>query len=144
RPFWTWLWLGGMVMLVCDLVALYWVGLWQALTAKSSHRAASASLARILMLPWIGFALVALVVSLASMRGHREPSQGFFLGGWFRLGCAADIGFGAWARTKLLTEFRVAATRRFMRREGFWKRLLTGSNSSTSVEFLPAVAGDKG
>ena len=42
------------------------------------------------------------------------------------VGLAADLGFGAWARYRLLSEFRLAATRRYEARPGFWKRLLRG------------------
>jgi hypothetical protein len=40
------------------------------------------------------------------------------------VGLVADVGFGYWARHKLLTEFRVAATWRYERRVSWWKRLL--------------------
>ena len=52
------------------------------------------------------------------------PVLNCFLGLWFGLGLAADLGFGAWARHKLLTEFRLAATQRYEPLPGFWKRLL--------------------
>jgi hypothetical protein len=113
-------------MLVADLAALYWVGMWKALTAKNPTRAAASNLGRILVLPWVVLALGALVTSLTWPNVENEPLQKFFLGAWLGVGLAADLGFGAWARYRLLSEFRLAATRRYEARPGFWKRLLRG------------------
>jgi ABC-type transport system involved in multi-copper enzyme maturation permease subunit len=125
---WTLLWLGGMLMLVADSIALYWVGMWQGLTARSPNRAATASLARILLFPWAGIAVALLLVAIASMAGQYEPTSGkFFLGLWLALGLAADFGFGAWASFKLRTEFRQAAAQKYDPHRGFWKRFLSGS-----------------
>jgi succinate dehydrogenase hydrophobic anchor subunit len=118
------LWAAAMLILVADLAALYWVGLWQALMAKNPIRATSASLARILVLPYAAFALVALVLSLISLHGDVELGPKLFLGLWFGLSLAADLGYGAWARYKLLTEFRLAAAQRYAPHPAFWKRLL--------------------
>jgi hypothetical protein len=128
RALWFSLWTGGMSMLVADLVALYWLCQWQALNASNPARAAGSSLAAILFLPWGVFALVLLLVVLVSInpRPSPNPGWGFFVGLWFFLGLAADVGFGAWARHKLLTQFRVVAQQRYSPASGFWKRLLGG------------------
>jgi hypothetical protein len=127
RSFWVLSWTAGMVMLVADLVALYWVGMWKALTAKNPTRAAASNLGRILVLPWAVLALGALVISLTwPQHAEDEPLQKLFLGAWLGVGLAADLGFGAWARYRLLTEFRLAATQRYEARPAFWKRLLRG------------------
>ena len=99
--------------------------MWQGLTAKHANRAASASLGRIMAFPWVALALVYLVVVLDSLRGRREPDLGwkFFLGLWLTAGLVTDFGFGAFARRKLLTEFRRAAEQRFTPSAGFWARL---------------------
>ena len=65
-------------------------------------------------------------MALAWPNAGDEPPQKFFLGAWLGVGLAVDLGFGAWARYKLLTEFRLAATRRYEAQPGFWKRLLSG------------------
>lgn len=125
RSFTTALWLAGMVMLVADLVALYWVGMWQGLTAKNPARAASGSLSRVLIVPWLLIAFVMLLVVLASMSGVREPDPWwkFFLALWFVLGLLVDFGFSAYACHKLFTEFRLAAQQRYEPTRRFWKRL---------------------
>jgi len=64
--FFTDVWCAGMFMLIADLVGLYWVGMWQALVSKNPGRAASASVARILVFPWIAFSLIALLMALVA------------------------------------------------------------------------------
>jgi hypothetical protein len=127
RAFWALFWIGGMVMLVADLAALYWVGMWRALTARNPTRAAAGSLSRILVLPWIVLALGTLAVSLTWSEPEVIPLQKLFLGAWVLVGLAADFGFGACARHNLLTEFRLVAAQRYEARRGFWKRLLRGA-----------------
>jgi hypothetical protein len=111
-------WLGGMTTLVADLIALYWVGMWQGLTAKNPNRASSANVARILVLPGAVWALAILVGVLSSMRGGQEITINFMLGAWFVLGLAADLVFSLSARHKLLTRFRSAASYRYVPRKG--------------------------
>ncbi len=127
RSLWVLFWTAGMVMLAADLAALYWVGMWQALTAKNPTRAAAGSLARILLLPWVALALGVLFLTLFWPNGEGDSVLKVFLGAWVGAGLAADIGFGAWARHNLLSEFRVAATRRYERGPGPWRRLAGSS-----------------
>jgi len=75
---WVLFWLAGMGMLVADLVAFYWVGLWQAMVARNPHRAASVSLARILIVPWIVIAIVSLIASLVGRESRSDPGRAFF------------------------------------------------------------------
>ncbi len=128
---WVCLWTGSMVMLVADLVALYWVGMWQGLAAKNPSRAPSGSLTRVVILPCLAYALVLLVAALASIR--EAPGWRFYLGCWFGLSMAADFGFGRLARQKLLSEFRLAAAQRYAPRLGFWKRWLAGAEPERAL-----------
>src|SRR5262249_29129068 len=96
RVFWFSLWLGGMLMFVADLVALYWIGLWQGLTSRNPLRAIGGSLARVLVVPWIAYGAVLLFVVLTQLgtRAYRSsPSWEFFLGLWFGLGILANLIF---------------------------------------------------
>ena len=128
RSFVRLLCIGGMVMIVADLAALYWVGMWQALIAKNPNRTAGASVGRILVLPPLTWGLVVLIAVLSSVRGGQnyESWPHMLLGLWFGLGLAADIAFSIAARRKLLSQFRVAAAQRYTPRAGFFKRLFTG------------------
>ena len=123
RALWILFWAAGMVMLVADLAALFWVGMWNGLTARNPTRAAASNLGSILVLPWLVVALGALAVSLLRPRAGNLSPQMLFFAGWVTIGLAADLGFGAWARYKLLTKFRITATQRYEARLGFWKRL---------------------
>jgi hypothetical protein len=124
RLLWFSLWTAGMAMLIADLVALYWVGMWQGLTARNPLRAAGGSLLRVLVLPWIGYCLALLIIILtefARQSYQRSPDWKFFLGLWFGLGMVTDLGFGLWARQKLLLEFRLASQQPYGSVSDFWK-----------------------
>jgi len=126
RGIWAGLWLAGMAMLVADLIALYWLGMWQGLAARNPKRAFSGTVNRILVLPWIGFAGFLLLLALATLRFQNAGDPGYLLlGVWVGLGLLADLGFGFWARHKLLTEFRVAAAQRYQTIPSLWKRLFS-------------------
>jgi hypothetical protein len=130
---WVLFWAAGMVMLVADLMALYWVGMWAGLTARNPTRATAVNLARILALPWVALGFGVLVASVAWPNADDTQVLKLLLGLWFGLGLAADLGFGARARHKLLTEFRLAATRRYEPLPGFWKRLLGGGGLTSAA-----------
>jgi ABC-type transport system involved in multi-copper enzyme maturation permease subunit len=125
RGRWYSLYVCGMLMLVADMVALYWIGLWQGLRQKTQTRAFSASLARVLVCPWIAYALLLLLLVLFSVQASNspDPAWAFFLGSWFVLGVGFDIGFAAFARHKLLTDFRLVAERRYTSRAAFLSSL---------------------
>lgn len=133
RSLWVLVWAAGMVMLIADLAGLYWLGMWQGLTAKNPTRAASNTLGYILLLPWAMVTLGMLAASLVFPNAEDTLVIRFLLGLWFALGLATDLAFGAWSRHKLLTEFRLAATRRYEPLLGFWKRLLGRGESAGSA-----------
>ena len=109
--FWGLFWIGSMLMLVADLTALYWVGMWQGLTSKSVSRATTSTLARILLFPWVACAVCVLVLVLASLGGDSwlGPKPEFYLAFWLASGLLADLWFAGFARNKLRSEFRLAA-----------------------------------
>ncbi|MBE0540084.1 MAG: ABC transporter permease [Verrucomicrobia bacterium] len=133
RPLWLWLGLAVMIMLVADLIALYWVGMWMGLASQNPRRAFSGAATRILVLPWIAFALFLMLVALAPSELQTKLDWGHFIAVWFALGLAADIGFGVWARHKLLHDFRLVATQRFEPQRPWWKSLLAGDSKSGDV-----------
>jgi len=110
------MYLAGAAMLVADLVALGWLGMWQGLVAKSHPRATYATIVRILALPWIvlGIIVGATLVITALLFGRPEPTSAktnFYL--WLVLGLVTDAAFALWARRRLLTQFREVALRQF-------------------------------
>ncbi len=134
RLAWSCFWGAGMVMMLADLAALYWVGMWQGLTARNPSRASSAGLARILVAPWAAYGLVLVLMVVLSFGRNPQPDPGwkFFLGLWFVLGLVADLGFALSARHNLLTRFRQTAQERYQARAGFWKRLAAGLRPAPS------------
>lgn len=120
RGAWVAFWLSALVMLVLDLWALYWVGMWQGLTARSPQQAASATSARILILPWMAFFVAVL---FAGLSGGSGLDWEFFLAAWFLAGLFIDFVFASVAREKLLSEFRLVAEKRYVEKPGFWKNL---------------------
>lgn len=124
RTVWVAWWTAGLIIFIADLVALYWVGMWMGLASRSPKRAFSDTVGRVLALPWVVFTVFLLFVALITVRGRADVGWKVFLGFWFAVGLAVDIGFGMWAAAKLRTEFREAATWRFERRVSWWKRLL--------------------
>jgi ABC-type transport system involved in multi-copper enzyme maturation permease subunit len=109
RALWVSVYAAAMISLVADAAALHWIGMWLALKARNSQRAILGAIARVLLLPWIALALG--LVLLNSLPAD-FPGAGFSPGGpllvglWLAMGLAIDLGFGAWARFKLLAGFR--------------------------------------
>ena len=130
RALWITLGGGAMVMMIADLVAIYWVGTWQAMVVRNPNRVANATLLRILLVPSLAWALFYLLMSMAIFFHEYDLGWEIPMGLWFGLGIAADIGFGALARHKLLTQFRLVAEQRYTPRAGFLKRLFAGSTAT--------------
>ncbi|MSU57299.1 MAG: ABC transporter permease [Pedosphaera sp.] len=139
RTVWLNLWVWYfMVLLVADLIALYWVGMWMGLASKNPKRAYSDTAGRVLAMPWIVFSGFMLLTALLSLRGRTDLSWKFFLGFGIGEALALDLIFALWARHQLLTQFREVATRRFQTGASFWRRVfglgVPGENVSTAKE----------
>jgi hypothetical protein len=109
-------WIDAMLLLLADLLALSWVAMASALTAKNQNQATLRTLWRILILPWVVGGMVVLI-------GHGwnwlvldtiwMPGWRLYLRLWFWLGLGADLGFGLWAWWRLRTRFRQLALQRY-------------------------------
>jgi len=107
-------WLACVVLLVADMIAVSWVAMAGALVAKSPNLATVQAIVRVLIMPLVVFAAVAgCAIALASLQGHPEPDWRLYLGLWFGLGLAADMGFGFAAWRRLHTRFRQLAAQGF-------------------------------
>jgi hypothetical protein len=131
RGAWVAFWLAAIVMLILDLWALYWVGMWQGLTARSPQQAASTTSARVLVLPWVLFFMAVLFVGLTNAK---SVDWEFFLAAWFLGGLFVDFIFASMAREKLLSEFRLVAEKRFVAKPGFWKALFGAGGGEGKAE----------
>ncbi|MDB6109011.1 MAG: hypothetical protein JWR69_761 [Pedosphaera sp.] len=112
-PAYLMFWVAYMVMLVADVIALSWVGMWVALTARNPNRATGITVVRVLVLPWVLFTAILVVVSCVAFATSVDVGAKFYLGLWFGLGVLADLAFGLNARWQLLTNFRLVAMQRF-------------------------------
>lgn len=110
------IWLAGMFMLVADILALSWVVMRAALTAKNPNRATMTAILRIFVVPSIVGGLVWATVNawyvLTSDKSW-DPSWQVGLGLWFWPGLAADLIFGLTARSQLRRRFRQYALQRY-------------------------------
>jgi ABC-type Na+ efflux pump permease subunit len=119
RGVWSITWIGGLAVLLIDLWALFHVGLWQSLTAANANRANSATMMRILWLPWILWGTILfLIMTGVDQVGYREA---VLL--WLFISVAVSLGFGFAAKNRLQLEFRQAATARYIPPVPLWKRL---------------------
>jgi ABC-type transport system involved in multi-copper enzyme maturation permease subunit len=108
----TW-WLGSMAMLVADLFAIAYIGMWLGLNHRRATRAGGATLARILMLPWlmiIGFFTFVVVVAKFSGLGRIEN---LFITVWLMTGFGVSLYFGLRAWNGLHDKLRDLAASRF-------------------------------
>jgi len=113
------LWLGGLLMFGLDVIALYWMAMYCALTTQTPNQAAVSSIVRIVVAPAVVFAAVAVLGKLyAFFAGRPGPGPGFYLFWWFGLGLAADVAYGFMARRRLLSRFRQLACQGVARKAG--------------------------
>ena len=109
------LWLAGIVMLAADVVALGWVGMWEAMTAKKPNHVTGKTIARILVAPWVLYIAIT-ILSTFLFDDPPKPSPlnwHFFVGLWFGLGLLTDAGFSVGAAMHLRRSFRRLALQRF-------------------------------
>ena len=110
------LWVAGMVVFAADMVALAWVGMWRGLNSRRFNRAAAGTMARVLILPWVLFAVFSALIAVFGRFGSSTPvwlDAKFFIVLWAVIGLGIDLLFGLPARSRLLSEFRTVATTRF-------------------------------
>ncbi len=106
-----------MTMLVADVIALGWVGMWAALSVKQLKHASGRAVGRILLLPWLFFLVampfVGAAAGLSFYLSRSRPEFWHAVLFWFTIGIVNNWIFAARARTKLNTQFRLRATERF-------------------------------
>ena len=105
--------LAGIALLILDSLALTWVAMRAALTAKSPNRASASAVWRVLILPWVIFAAVSVVLGLWASATRQSLGWKPFLHLWLWLGVLTDLAFGLPAWWQLRTRFRELALQRF-------------------------------
>lgn len=98
--------LGTVVLLVLDLYALCWLGMWKGLNARFVSRAILVNLFTVLLLPCLLFALV-MFMALSSTRGSLNESFPWAL--WLLIGHVSSCGWIYYGYNQLTTKFRSVA-----------------------------------
>lgn len=99
-----------MGVLVMDAYALSWVGMWCGLSARKFNRAASATIARILLLPWVIFLGSVILYAAFQMYKVYEPkSSEPVLFWWLAIALGNNLIFMGWAKRRLHRDFRQIA-----------------------------------
>jgi ABC-type Na+ efflux pump permease subunit len=125
RVIWVCVWISSLIVLVADILALFWVGLWQGLTARDGNRASGNAISQIVFLPWALYALLSVLTTLAFFRSNMgEGAWMLALAAYLGLSLGVDVVMGNHARVRLLRDFREMATRRY-ERKGFWSSLFS-------------------
>jgi hypothetical protein len=96
-----------MAMLILDVITLGWVGMWNAMSQKKPRHAVGATIAQILLLPWLFFIFIAVFHGFHT--GRMWDTLTIPLSLWFILGTAVDVPAFFFARHQLLTRFRAMA-----------------------------------
>jgi hypothetical protein len=127
----------NIAMLLADMFALGWLGMWLGLTGRNTNRAILGAIVRVLVLPWaiyyIGGELLEFIRHLFQL-GPMPEGFRFRLFAWTAIGFAIDFGLGyAWARRRLTQDFREVAIQRSEPRRGRWLGILVGHESARRI-----------
>jgi hypothetical protein len=94
------LFLGGIIMVFVDFNAIQTVGMWMALRARSQQRAILATLAALVLVPWMAMFLL-WVLAIAGTLRLSEGGVSAIFALWFVGGIVIDLYFSAQARAGL-------------------------------------------
>lgn len=103
----------GATVLLLDLWALKWVGMWRSLFARSIERVFLATIMRVLALPWILFGAAATLAAISTMMTRTGTNPAEFVKIWWMINAAVAMLLGWSARASFLQHFRSAAAGRF-------------------------------
>jgi hypothetical protein len=98
--------IGGAVVMVADVHALGWVGMWMALRKNRHHQAILATVGRVLAVPWLALLFVWFLGIAGAFRGTGDTVMVFLL--WHGLGFVIDLVSAEWAKGELLSGLRQA------------------------------------
>ena len=141
--------IAAMLMLIADVIALGWVGMWNGISSKPKH-AAGKTVGQVLILPWLIFYFLCAVLTVGSFIGiARGWDFSEYLALWFALGIGVDLGFGLWSRHRVRRDFRALAapqTQEYIgvlgqlgRALGNVTRNISSSSSARKTEIPPVI-----
>jgi hypothetical protein len=122
---WVLVWIAAISIFIADLIALAWVAMWTGLRSINANRAAGAAAARILVLPWLLFAMGATGLAILDEidRGiipRWVSDETTAIVAWAVICLAVDVFFGVWAYRNLTGRFRETAAARFDKQRKRW------------------------
>jgi hypothetical protein len=109
----NWIWTAGITMLIADVIVLPFVGMWAGLSARNTNRAAGTAIARIMVLPWIIWALFWTGIAFMSFGGRMSLGPELPVVSWMAIGFGVDLFFGLRAWHLLHGRFRAVVAGRF-------------------------------
>jgi hypothetical protein len=105
----------GMLVLILDLAALTWVGMWLAISQNNLNRALLGTIWRVLLLPWliwsVLFSSIAFFQFVFGMSISISPLR--MVGVWTLISVVIDVTLWLTARQRFLRDFRRLATPSF-------------------------------
>jgi hypothetical protein len=105
RALWLKIWFLGVLLLLVDLLAMAWLGMWLGFAGRKIAWAVFGTIATILVLPWL------LTILLVSLEPQSIRSEVSFLLVFALISLSVSMFFFLYARQQLLTRFRPMATR---------------------------------
>ena len=144
---WVLVWIAGITIFVADVITLAWVSMWTGLKSINANRASGAAMARVLVLPWLLFAMLWTGIAILDEvnRGSLPRwlnDEKLVVVSWIVIGLAVDIFFGVLAYRNLTQNFRQTVAARFdTGRKGWLRRMFSGGSASTQPVARP-VAGN--
>jgi ABC-type Na+ efflux pump permease subunit len=128
------MWICGLTVLFADLAALFYLGLWKSLTARSANRANSGAIVQIMALPWILWLVTIIFWNFFSrLTGiYGGSSLNVLVLVWTGISLAVSAFFGLRARARLLAQFREVATTRYTKPVSLWRRWFGAKHTAPS------------
>jgi ABC-type transport system involved in cytochrome c biogenesis permease component len=141
---WVLAWIGLIIVFIADLITLAWVAMWTGLRSLNVNRASGAAMARVLILPWLLFAMMWTgVLILEELQRGLFPrwlskEETVYIS-WIVVSLAVDLLFGTWAYRNLITRFRETVAARFERPSRRWFRRSSSATASLAGAPQPLV-----
>ncbi|MDB6027239.1 MAG: hypothetical protein JWM68_3462 [Verrucomicrobiales bacterium] len=113
ETFWAVICLVGISIFIFDMIALGWVGMWLGMKSRGANRATLGSLARIVILRWVIFAVSLMIFGWLSLFRSISHEEYVFTLYWFAISVAINLLFMLLAKHNLNRKFLDIATQRF-------------------------------
>jgi ABC-type transport system involved in cytochrome c biogenesis permease component len=144
---WVLVWIAGITIFIADLITLAWVSMWTGLRSLNTNRASGAAMARVLILPWLLFAMMWTGVAILEEINRRilprwVTDETTAIVSWAVIGLAVDIFFGAWAYRNLTGKFRETVAARFDKQRKGWFRRSADAKTPPITSPVQPIAGD--